>query len=424
MHHQILSAPLVLAAPDQLIQDGAVVINDSLILAIGKRSEILRQFPSAVEKHFDGHVLLPGFVNAHTHLELGFLAGKIPGPAFFPEWVLKLQSSFPPQEQIPQVVSTGVCESVRQSLRFGVTTVGDITRRHQPCRSALQNVPSHVVSFGEVMALGRLRDQLDARFAAAVDDATSSDRLTIGVSPHAPYSVEGPALKKIAALAEKRRLPLAMHLAEHSEESQFLADLSGPLGREWELMRQLDLLDDKIPLFNGSPIQWAKHYGLLDITVPVILAHVNYTSDDDLALLSRPNVSVAYCPRTRRYFGHDSHSAHRWPDMLSRGINVCLATDSLASNPDLSVLREAQFVYQNYRDSNLADLYAMITTRPSAALGLADHVGRLSPGFYADIQAVPIDSSAEKITDVLEVLISEAPLPSALWINGVQVKIP
>src|SRR5271170_6754249 len=121
---QILSAPLVLAAPDQLVGDGAVVIKDSLILAVAKRADILRQFPSAQEKHLAGQILLPGFVNAHTHLELGFMAGKIPSPAFFPEWVLKLQSSFPPPEKIPEMVNFGVNESIRQALRFGVTTVG------------------------------------------------------------------------------------------------------------------------------------------------------------------------------------------------------------------------------------------------------------------------------------------------------------
>jgi aminodeoxyfutalosine deaminase len=420
----ILSAPLVLAAPDQLISDGAVAVENSLIIAVGRRSDLLHRFPSAPEKQFAAHILLPGFVNAHAHLELGFMAGKIPGPAFFPDWVLQLQAAYPPPEQFPRVIAQSVRESVGQCLRFGVTTVGDITRQHQPCRSALRNFPLRVVSFGEVSALGRFRTLLDSRLAAAADTAMATDRITIGLSPHAPYSVEGPALQAITKLAQKRHLPLAMHLAELSEETQFLADLGGPLGREWELMKKLDLLDDKIPAFNGSPVQWAEHYGLFKATVPIVLAHVNYSSEADFELLAKPNISVAYCPRTRHYFGHDERSSHPWPAMLSRGINVCLATDSLASNPDLSVLREAQFVYRSSPSSNPADLFAMITIRAAAALGLADRIGRLAPGFYADIQAIPIpDSSTQKIDAVLHALISSAPSPSAIWISGSSVEI-
>lgn len=419
----VLSGPALLADSHTLILDAAIAVIDGIIQACHQRSEILEQFPGLREVHVDSCVLTPGFVNAHTHLELSFMAGKIPGPADFPNWVLQLIAAYPSVGDAEIVFSQSALAGAQESIRFGVTTVGDISRQYPIVRPALQREsPLGIVSFGELTALGRSRNYLDARLAVAINQQEADHRMSIGLSPHAPYSVEGPALEKIVATAREHRLPLSMHLAELREERDFLRDFSGPLGKSWMLMRQMDLLDDLIPAFDNGPIQWARHYGLFDAGVPVILAHVNYADDTELDILARSGAAVAYCPRTRHYFGHDAVTPHPWRAMRQRGIRVCLATDSLAGNPDLSLLREAQFLYRNDPSIDSQTLWRMMTSDPAAALGLGSRIGRLAPGFLADILALPIPRAMlTSPAAVCDYLVHEAPMPQSVWINGREV---
>ncbi len=415
----ILSARAVVADPQTLIADGAVAAGGGQILAVGPRQAIRRRFTGVVEQVLEGQVLLPGLVNAHTHLELSDLAGRIPAPRHFTEWVLELGALSPPSGRTDEAIAAAVTAGAGQSIRYGVTTIGDISRHCAASRRALRDGPLRVVSFGEIMALGRLRDRLEARLAGASERGGESDFLSVGLSPHAPYSVEGPALRQIARVAEARHLPLAMHLAELQEEHEFLATLGGRLGGDWEVMRRLNLLDADIPRFADGPVAWAEHYGLLGAQVPVVLAHLNYASADDIDRLARRRAAVAFCPRTHHYFGHDRQGRHRWREMLANGINVCLATDSLASNPDLSLLGEAQFVQREYPLTDPRELFSMLTTRPARALGLAGHLGALTPGYRADLVAMPIPADLSlSIIPLLEYLIATTPPAEQVWING------
>ena len=415
----VLSAAAMLPDCRELLFNSAVAVVNGVIQAHGDRADIRRRYSGLPEVHVDNCVLMPGFVNAHCHLELSFLAGRIPGPAHFPDWVLQLIAAYPSAADAPDVFAASAVLGSQECIRFGTTTVGDISRQHAIVRPALRAAsPLGVVSFGEVTGLGRSRGQLEARLAAAMD-CQSTDQCSIGLSPHAPYSVEGPALKEIADMARRYRLPLAMHLAELQEERDFLRDFSGPLGRNWMLMKRLDLLDDRVPIFADGPIRWAQHYGLFSAGVPVVLAHVNYADDTDLDILAASGAAVAYCPRTRHYFGHDDVAPHPWQDMRTRGIKVCLATDSMASNPDLSLLREAQFVRQRFPGFDPQALIEMITTEPATALGLGRKIGRLAPGFAADIIAMPAPESAlTSAASFADYLVQEAPSPHQVWIRG------
>ena len=416
----VLSAPALLADSHTLIMDAAIAVIDGIIQACHQRSKILEQFPGLPEVHVDSCVLTPGFVNAHTHLELSFLAGKIPGPADFPNWVLQLIAAYPSIGDAEEIFSQSALAGAQESIRFGVTTVGDTSRQHPIVRPALQREsPLGIVSFGELTALGRSRKYLDGRLAAALNQPEAENLMSIGLSPHAPYSVEGLALQKIVAAAREHHVPLSMHLAELREERDFLRDFSGPLGKSWMLMRHMDLLDDQIPPFDNGPIHWAQHYGLFNAGIPVILAHVNYADDTELDILAGSGAVVAYCPRTRNYFGHDAVTPHPWQSMQKRGISVCLATDSLASNPDLSLLREAQFLYRNDPSIPSQILWRMITAEPAAALGLGSRIGRLAPGYAADILALPAAKEMfASSAAVCDYLVREAPLPQRVWIRG------
>jgi cytosine/adenosine deaminase-related metal-dependent hydrolase len=131
-------------------------------------------------------------------------------------------------------------------------------------------------------------------------------------------------------------LPLATHLSEAQEEKTFLESHSGMFRDLWE---RIGSWEDDVPTFKGSPIAMAQAIGMLDF--PTLLAHVNYCDDHELELLTRGRASVVYCPRTHRYFGHPPH---RWREMLARGINVAVGSDSCASSPDLNLVDDLRLL--------------------------------------------------------------------------------
>lgn len=420
---RIISAGWVFPVQTPAIQEGAVAIRNGRVAQVGTLGEINRRFPDLPHEHYERSVLLPGLVNAHTHLELGYLRGKIP-PSHFVDWVVKLIKLTGQVQDMATTVGASVRAGIEESLSFGVTTLGDITRQAADSRRAAREGPARIVSFGEVQALGQKRDLLHERLALAADDQYNSSTLSTALSPHAPYTVEGPALHDISLFAYNKHIPICMHLSELTEERDFLRDLSGRIREAWDAVGIASLLlDDQIPLFSGGPILWAEKWSLLAQArhIPVLLAHVNYASEDELNLLATRGVHVAYCPRTRHGFGHDEISRHPFADMLNRGINVCLATDSLASNPDLSLLREAAFVAEKFPGFPHAILLDMMTRRPAQALGLGDHVGALAPGMHADIIALPVSHNHHE-KNMLAEIIQTAPSPDHVWINGVKAR--
>ena len=428
MNRFILTGAAVLVDAHTLLPKASLLIAGEKIVDIIMRSDQLDRHADVPVINLEGHVLIPGFVNAHTHLELGYARGKISPPSHFADWVLDLMALYPGSDQLNGIITRAASDGAMETLHYGVTTVGDITRLPAITRPVLNKLPLRVVSFGEITALGKSRDQLGRRLTIAADRSDEGPRLTTGLSPHAPYSVEGPALQEIVRQARLNDMPLAMHLAELAEETDFLRDLSGPLGRNWELMRKLELLDVMIPLTPHGPIQWASQWGLLRCREPsdppVVLAHVNHVSDADIELLAAANASVAFCPRTHHYFGHPKHRAHPWRQLRAAGVNVCLATDSLASNPDLSPLREAQWLLQRHPACSPMDLVGMITSDGAAALGRSATLGRLKPGFYADIQAFsPPKKLLSSCDQFAHWLVQTAPRPEQVWVGGQLVKM-
>jgi cytosine/adenosine deaminase-related metal-dependent hydrolase len=145
-----------------------------------------------------------------------------------------------------------------------------------------------------------------------------------------------------------------------------------------------------------------------------LLAHVNYADDALLEWMTGTEATVVWCPRTHRFFGH---AAHRWREMLARGINVCVGTDSLASNDSLSILDELRFVRQAAPDVEPDLILEMGTIRAAGGLGLAAEVGSLRPGKLADFVAVPWANAgpAEPGLNLLD----QREEVRAVWVGGV-----
>jgi len=388
------------------IRDGGVVFSAGRIDAIGSPKDLRRAYPDSVIEDAGDSIVLPGLVNAHTHLELSQIR-RGDRPIHLADWIEKtlLPQTARTGAVTPEAVREAVHAGVRQCIAFGVTSVGDISKQCMHSRPALRDGPLRAVSYGEIQAMAQRRGLFEERFAAAADTSCESDWLRVGVTPHAPYTVEPEGYARCLAFAKANDRPLATHLAETAEEATFLASHSGPFRHLWEA--GVNAWDDAVPRFAGGPIRFARELGLLDY--PTLLAHVNYCDDEELAILARGKASVVYCPRTHEFFGHPPH---RWREMLGRGINVAIGTDSCASSPDLNLVDDLRLLHRLAAEMPPMQLWEMATTRAARAVGLPD-VGVIRTGCGADFVAFACRSD-----DPLREILERDILPSGVWVGG------
>ncbi|MCH7813021.1 MAG: amidohydrolase family protein [Planctomycetes bacterium] len=405
----ILRARQVLTAGHRLLDNGAVRIEDGVIAEVGPR----RDLGGGPVEDLGDCLLMPGFVNAHIHLELTHLAGKVPAHGGLFDWLVGLVEQIVAGGDDPEVVRQSVRTGRDLCLAVGVTTVGDISRLTRLTRSVLADGPLRVLSFGEVIAVGKLRDRLNERLDAAADATHRSRFLEVGLSPHSPYSLEPDAFAACARRATADGLRMCVHLAETAEEAAFTTALTGEVR---DYLQRCGFWDDRIPCPGRSPVACAAAAGVLGPAT--VLAHVNYVDDDEIDRLAAAGVHVAYCPRTHAAFGQPPH---RFAEMLDRGINVCLGTDSLASNPDLSILGELRFLRETLPGCSSQRLIEMATIRGARALGFEKCAGSLAAGKAADLVVVPLDRAADDRWD--SILTSVQP-PAAVYVAGQKIDIP
>lgn len=400
-----------------VIENGVVEVRESRIVDV--RSAAKNETGASILDCGDA-VVLPGFVNAHTHLELTHLAGKIPPSEVasaqdhgsgFVDWLRQLLAEMRNTRDDPDAISASVTAGAALCLQAGVTTVGDITRLPRITRPLLRHGRLRVVSFGEVIAIGTLRDALHERLKAAADTAYDSERLCAAISPHAPYTCDRRALCACKETAAQSKMRLCLHLAETVDEETCTLNGSGPLV---DYLRSIGVWDDSVKCPRLRPVEYAEALGLLGPRS--LLAHVNYVSDADVERIARAGASVAYCPRTHEAFGH---APHRFREMVAAGINVCVGTDSLASNPSLSILDELRHLRHGFADVDNHELIQMGTRRGAEALGMSDTIGSLEPGKHADLVVIPLDSTGD--CDPVENVLRSDLAPTQVHVAGQRV---
>lgn len=396
-----LTAAVVLPIEGPPIERGAVRIRGDRIVAVGRADEL-----GGPMDDLGDVVLMPGFVNAHTHLELTGYQGRL-SPAPFWEWVERL-IELRRRDDAEMTDRAAIVAGARQSLLAGVTCVGDVSRTGANV-AALRGVPIRRVCFIELISGARHSPANADQLAESVRAAAAANHPLerIGVSPHAPYSVAWNDLCRAAALAQERGLTIAMHAGETAEEIEWLRTGGGPLAT---FVRRLGLPTESSPIQSGV-MQFLQRAGLTRLCP--LLIHMNYTHDDEISLLAESQCSVAYCPRAHAFFGHPPH---RWRAMLSRGVNVCVGTDSLASNSTLSVLDELRMLHRLAPDLPPAVLLRMSTLDAARALGVADVCGSLRAGKQADLVAVSCENGKDWSTGIG--LLGPSSLIKAVWVAG------
>jgi cytosine/adenosine deaminase-related metal-dependent hydrolase len=400
----ILRAALIAPICAPLLKKGYVQIRSGRIVALGAAAAAP---PDESVTDLGNALLMPGLINPHTHLELTAYAGKLP-PASFWEWaqqLVKLRRAPGRRQREQQAAYDGAW----LSLRAGVTCVGDVSRENLAWQ-ALRAVPIRKVCFAELLSFAAEPPRNLAELRAAIRAVEEDELLTAGISPHASYSVTRGQLQEAVKLASRLCRPWCTHWAETKEEVAFLAG-------DW---RALPAFAGALAVAAGiRPPRMSPAQYLLSCTAglrPGLLIHGNYLSAKDAESLARAGHSLAYCPRSHAFFGHE---AHPFGTLRKAGLRVVIATDSAASNEDLSLLKELRHLRRNLPDAPRAEeLLTLVTIEAAAALGLQQQIGSLEPGKAADLCAFECDPDAP---DPLEKLIEQAPLPKAVWVSGRRV---
>ena len=354
-------------------------LHRGVIRGRGKTIEAVGYAPSVPEaddrRRLAGAAILPGLINAHTHLELTHLLGKLPPRRPMVQWLFALLC----EQATAEIQAESVARGAQQALAAGTTTVADVCHDNQAWR-VLRSSPIRRVCFAEVSGIGPIAGQAMGQLRDRLLDLHPDDRTRFGIAPHAPYSTAENVYQQAVELARQLGWPVCTHLAEGPAERQFL--LRGT-GKFFEFLSRLGLIDLSVPVHGCTSMAFAKRVGLLD--APSILVHVNHADREEFELLAASDASVVYCPRCNDFFGR---GGHRYVEMLAAGVNVALGTDSLASNVSLEILDEMRRVRAEGRVDNQTIL-RMATLNGARALAWDDEIGSLEPGKQADWIAVP-----------------------------------
>ena len=367
---KVLSADWVVPVEGPPIRDGAVAIDESgLIAAVGARDEL------GAGDHYAEALILPGFVNAHTHLEYEVYAGFGDGLGFA-DWIglhvqRKQRIAFEDMEAIARL-------GALSCLRSGITTVGDCSFSGAAA-TACAELGLRGTIYLEVFGTDAQRFQpMQERIADVL-----SDDLRVGISPHAPYTCTIDLYREAAAFD----LPIATHLAESDDETEFLLTGKGA----WESFAEM-----LVPPPGTTGIRALAEAGLLDSNV--LAAHCVKADEEEIALLAEHDVAVAHCPRSNGILGCGVAPLTALRDA---GIRVCIATDSPASTPSFDMFDEMRTaIYaaraREQRPDALTtrDALELATLGGARALGLDGSLGSLVPGKKADLTILSLAASS------------------------------
>ncbi|HTY05308.1 MAG TPA: amidohydrolase family protein [Gemmatimonadales bacterium] len=368
------------------IEDGAVLVGDDGVIAAVGPHPLVPHPPGTVTLEYRDSVLVPGFVNTHTHLELTHLAGKN-AEREFPKWIRQVRTL---KEETPPEEFDGAAErGLRDCWAQGVTCVADTGDSGAAVR-ALARLGGRGIAYHEVFGPD------PARLAASLEGLKArvhelrrftSFHVGLGVSPHAPYTVSAPLYRAVADYALRDGLPIAVHLAESKEEEEFVRSGAGPFAAAWAARG--------IPVapHNVSPVRFLDSLGVL--RHGTLCIHTVQLDRDDIAVLARTRVGVAHCPLSNRAHGHGTAPL---AELRKAGVPVGLGTDSVVSVGALDLWAEA-------RAAGLAGEAAlrMLTLEGARAICLDRVVGSLDVGKQGDL-AVLTAYPTDRLTTVLTVV--------------------
>jgi len=363
------------------IRGGVVAVDGELIAAVGPHDG------GAVED-LGGVAILPGVVNAHTHLELSWMRGRVPPNASMPAWaasLMALRRTVSPEPAEP------IADAIREARRAGTSLVGDVTNTFATYEPLLDSELSAAL-FRELLGFSAADPDAVVRVAQdQIAALTPVAWLRPSLAPHAPYSVS-PALMRAIGRGNGDR-PLSIHLGESAQEVQFLRDGTG----EWRaLLERLGVWNAAWTPPACGPVDYLDGFGL--VNERLIAVHGVQFTDGELARLAAAAATVVTCPRSNRWTGAGAPPIERF---YASGARVAIGTDSLASVADLNLFAELAEVRRLAPGVPASRILASATLAGAQALGFASELGSIEPGKRADLLAVRLPAGCSDVEEYL-----------------------
>ena len=392
----ILRAKIVLPVTAPPIEDGAVFIDGNKIRSVTPWKELR---PHLREKTIDlgDVILLPGLVNPHCHLDYTDMAGELSPPKLFTDWIASITAAKAAWSYSDYARSW--LRGAHQLLKSGTTTVGDTECMPDLLPEVWDATPLRIFSFLEMTGIRSRRPPKEILHEAVETLATlRHPRHRAALSPHAPYSTLPELLRLTARLAQKRKWRVSIHVAESAQEFDMFQHAQGEM-HDWLKRNGRDNSD----CGHGSPVAHLARNRLLGENVLAI--HVNFLARGDATLLAKNRTHVIHCPRSHDYFKHPKFERER---LANAGVNLCLATDSLATvrkngkpKPELDMFAEMRALADQDASISPEEILRMATINGARALGLAGKIGEISADASADLIAIPFSGKPTRLNEAV-----------------------
>ena len=408
----IIRARTVVTMDGAPIENGAVAVLGNRIVDVGRVDDVkTRNVGNTVD--LGEQVLLPGLINAHCHLDYTGLRGRIAPQKCFAEWIRAINAE--KAKLSPDDYLASINEGFAEARKFGTTAVANLTAFPELISEV--QPPIRTWWFVELIDI-RAPEHANELVDSAIESLRGARPEPVlseveggapwGLAPHTLFTASKNLFRRCGEIAQREDILLTTHLAESREEMEMFRAASGPL---YEFIKSIGR-----PINDcGNETPLGLFVGALgDRALPQwIVAHLNELTESDFELLETSNsrFHIVHCPRSHNYFGHSPFAFDR---LRSLGFNICLGTDSLASNETLSLFDEMRAFQNNFPRVSPEEIFQMVTVNPARALRSENALGQIRPGLGADLIAVPCSTS----TDIFEqILAFDAPVSLAM-VNG------
>lgn len=391
----LLCAHYILPITSEPFTDGAVLVRDKRILDIGKADMLKLRYPDEEVCDYGSAALMPGLIDLHTHLENSIMRGIVHDVPYATWLVSVLEKSA--KMDVADWYDSAVLGGL-EAISNGITCIADITTTGAAC-TATQKLGMRSVIYREVVAMDKRR--VDYAMRVAQNDImhwreeVDSDRVQIGIAPAALYTCHPYVFTRVAELARRENLPLAMHLAGSREEWDFIKYGTSAFSlHEMEHERGYVEVPPWLPT-GTSPVRYALNWGAFEAD-NVLAIHCVHVDDEDVAKLREYDVAVAACPRCNAQLGMGVSPIN---EFLRAGLRVGLGTDSPAATDSTDMLMEMRLGMLIQRAVNTRvfldspKMLELATIGAARALRLEDEIGSLEVGKCADIIAIDLSGS-------------------------------
>jgi cytosine/adenosine deaminase-related metal-dependent hydrolase len=386
----IIRARVVVTMDGPPIDNGALAISGDQIVDVGKFSEVSKRQSNQEIVDLGEQVLLPGLINAHCHLDYTCLRGKILSQESFADWIRAINAE--KAKLSPEDYVRSINQGFAESKRFGTTTIANLTA-----------FPELIGQINEPMRTWWLAELIDVRDSSRAKEIVDlavehlKSKKHWGLAPHAPFTASADLYRRCAEIAQREEILLTTHLAESREEMSMFRDGKGPL---YVFLKGIGR--DMSDCGKGNPVEWLLQRASPSRTGtgnrPYLLVHLNELGKNDFDLLADIQHSIVHCSRSHDYFGH---SPFQFEKLHERDFNVCLGTDSLASNEDLSLFAEMRAFQKEFPNVSSEEILEMVTINAARALRQENLLGKIRSSFAADLIALPCERSASAFDAII-----------------------